>query len=35
MTEVQDDSYDIALVQDGLHHLSRPVLSFIEMLRVA
>jgi ubiquinone/menaquinone biosynthesis C-methylase UbiE len=35
MTEVEDDSYDIALVQDGLHHLSRPVLGFTEMLRVA
>ena len=30
-----DDSYDIALVQDGLHHLPRPVLGFTEMLRIA
>ena len=28
-------SYDIVLVQDGLHHLPRPVLGFTEMLRVA
>jgi ubiquinone/menaquinone biosynthesis C-methylase UbiE len=30
-----DSSYDIVLVQDGLHHLPRPVLGFTEMLRVA
>jgi ubiquinone/menaquinone biosynthesis C-methylase UbiE len=29
------DSYDIVLVQDGLHHLQRPTLGFTEMLRVA
>jgi ubiquinone/menaquinone biosynthesis C-methylase UbiE len=35
MSEVEDGSYDIVLVQDGLHHLPRPVLGFTEMLRVA
>jgi SAM-dependent methyltransferase len=35
MTDVEDNFYDIALVQDGLHHLPRPVLGFTEMLRVA
>lgn len=35
MTELPDNSYDIVLVQDGLHHLPRPVLGFTEMLRVA
>jgi SAM-dependent methyltransferase len=29
------DSYDLVLVQDGLHHLPRPTLGFTEMLRVA
>jgi ubiquinone/menaquinone biosynthesis C-methylase UbiE len=33
--EAPDNSYDLALVQDGLHHLPRPVLGFTEMLRVA
>ena len=33
--EVPDCSYDMVLVQDGLHHLPRPVLGFSEMLRVA
>ena len=33
--EVADCAYDVVLVQDGLHHLSRPVLGFTEMLRVA
>lgn len=28
-------SYDLVLVQDGLHHLPRPTLGFTEMLRVA
>jgi SAM-dependent methyltransferase len=32
---VGDSSYDLVLVQDGLHHLRRPVLGFTEMLRVA
>jgi ubiquinone/menaquinone biosynthesis C-methylase UbiE len=35
MSEVEDGSYDLVLVQDGLHHLPRPVLGFTEMLRVA
>jgi ubiquinone/menaquinone biosynthesis C-methylase UbiE len=35
MSEVADGSYDIVVVQDGLHHLPRPVLGFTEMLRVA
>ena len=30
-----DCSYDIVIVQDGLHHLPRPALGFTEMLRVA
>jgi SAM-dependent methyltransferase len=33
--EVDDEGYDIVVVQDGLHHLPRPVLGFTEMLRVA
>ncbi|MBO0348026.1 class I SAM-dependent methyltransferase [Phormidium pseudopriestleyi FRX01] len=33
--EVADGSYDLVLVQDGLHHLPRPVLGLTEMLRVA
>jgi ubiquinone/menaquinone biosynthesis C-methylase UbiE len=28
-------AYDLVLVQDGLHHLPRPVQGFTEMLRVA
>jgi SAM-dependent methyltransferase len=35
MAEIPDSSYDLVLVQDGLHHLPRPVLGFTEMLRVA
>ena len=35
MSEVEDGSYDLVLVQDGLHHLPRPILGFTEMLRVA
>jgi ubiquinone/menaquinone biosynthesis C-methylase UbiE len=35
MAEIPDASYDLVLVQDGLHHLPRPVLGFTEMLRVA
>jgi ubiquinone/menaquinone biosynthesis C-methylase UbiE len=35
MSQVEDGSYDLVLVQDGLHHLPRPVLGFTEMLRVA
>jgi SAM-dependent methyltransferase len=30
-----DASYDLVLVQDGLHHLPRPVLGLNEMIRVA
>lgn len=33
--DVPDASYDIVVVQDGLHHLPRPSLGFTEMLRVA
>jgi ubiquinone/menaquinone biosynthesis C-methylase UbiE len=33
--DVADDSFDLVLVQDGLHHLSRPTLGLTEMLRVA
>lgn len=33
--DVPDESFDLVLVQDGLHHLPRPVLGFTEMLRVA
>jgi ubiquinone/menaquinone biosynthesis C-methylase UbiE len=33
--DLQDNSYDVVLVQDGLHHLPRPVLGFNEMLRIA
>ncbi|MFE6090469.1 class I SAM-dependent methyltransferase [Streptomyces massasporeus] len=35
MAGIADSSYDLVLVQDGLHHLPRPVLGFTEMLRVA
>jgi ubiquinone/menaquinone biosynthesis C-methylase UbiE len=35
MSEVEDGSYDLVVVQDGLHHLPRPMLGFTEMLRVA
>jgi len=30
-----DGSFDLVVVQDGLHHLPRPSLGFTEMLRVA
>lgn len=33
--DVPDESYDLVLVQDGLHHLPRPVLGLTEMLRVS
>lgn len=33
--DLPDGAYDLVLVQDGLHHLPRPVQGFIEMLRVA
>jgi ubiquinone/menaquinone biosynthesis C-methylase UbiE len=35
MREIPDASYDLVLVQAGLHHLPRPVQGFTEMLRVA
>jgi ubiquinone/menaquinone biosynthesis C-methylase UbiE len=35
MREFIDESYDIVIVQDGLHHLQRPVQGFTEMLRIA
>lgn len=30
-----DEAYDLVVVQDGLHHLPRPVSGFTEMIRVA
>jgi ubiquinone/menaquinone biosynthesis C-methylase UbiE len=33
--ELPDESYDLVLVQDGLHHLTQPALGLTEMLRVA
>ena len=33
--DVPDGSYDVVLVQDGLHHLTRPVQGFNEMIRMA
>lgn len=33
--DAPDDRYDLVLVQDGLHHLSRPVTGLMQMLRVA
>jgi ubiquinone/menaquinone biosynthesis C-methylase UbiE len=33
--DIPDNSYDLVVVQDGLHHLPRPVSGFTEMLRVA
>ncbi|MBK0380211.1 class I SAM-dependent methyltransferase [Mucilaginibacter segetis] len=33
--DLPDNSYDLVVVQDGLHHLPRPVSGFTEMLRVA
>lgn len=33
--DLPDACYDVVLVQDGLHHLLRPVQGFTEMLRVA
>ena len=33
--DLPDASYDLVVVQDGLHHLPRPALGFTEMLRVA
>jgi hypothetical protein len=35
MAAFSDRSFDIVVVQDGLHHLQRPVQGFTEMLRLA
>jgi SAM-dependent methyltransferase len=32
---IDDDSFPIVVVQDGLHHLPNPVAGFTEMLRIA
>lgn len=32
---LEADTYDLVVVQDGIHHLSRPALGFTEMLRVS
>ncbi len=32
---IPDNSYDLVIVQDGLHHLPRPANGFTEMLRVS
>lgn len=34
-SDLPDASYDLVVVQDGLHHLQRPVAGFTEMLRIA
>jgi SAM-dependent methyltransferase len=34
-SDVANESFDVVLVQDGLHHLSSPVRGFTEMLRIA
>lgn len=31
---LDDDAYDVVVIQDGLHHLRSPVTGFTEMLRV-
>jgi SAM-dependent methyltransferase len=33
--DLEDNSFDLVLVQDGLHHLPRPVLGLNEMVRIA
>lgn len=33
--EISDCSYDVVMIQDGLHHLQNPVAGFTEMLRIA
>ncbi len=33
--DIPDSSFDIVIVHDGLHHLTRPALGLTEMLRVA
>ena len=32
---VEDNAFEVVLIQDGLHHLPSPVLGFTEMLRIA
>jgi ubiquinone/menaquinone biosynthesis C-methylase UbiE len=32
---LDDNSFDLCVVQDGLHHLTRPALGFTEMLRIS
>lgn len=34
-TGLPDNSFDVVLIQDGLHHLQQPVLGLTEMLRLA
>jgi SAM-dependent methyltransferase len=34
-TEFKSESFDLVIVQDGLHHLASPVRGFTEMLRIA
>ena len=34
-TGAEDGSYDVVVVQDGLHHLPEPVKGFTEQLRIA
>jgi ubiquinone/menaquinone biosynthesis C-methylase UbiE len=34
-TELPAGSFEIVVIQDGLHHLQRPVQGFTEMLRIA
>lgn len=33
--ELNDATFDLVVVQDGLHHLKRPFLGYTEMLRIA
>lgn len=33
--ELPDETFDLVVVQDGLHHLKRPFLGYTEMLRIA
>jgi SAM-dependent methyltransferase len=34
-TRLEDGSFDVVIVQDGLHHLQNPILGFTEMLRIS
>ncbi|MCX5695224.1 MAG: methyltransferase domain-containing protein [Candidatus Omnitrophica bacterium] len=34
-TELTEATFDLVVVQDGLHHLKRPFLGYTEMLRIA